>query len=81
MDCSAYLPKADWDSILEQNSLNEVLNTKYKNTKNYNNKNSNFKIQNIKYILHKIHNTQYTSNITNPKNTQQYTTIDKDTQQ
>lgn len=24
MDCSAYLPKADWDFILEQNSLNEV---------------------------------------------------------
>ena len=24
MDCSAYLPKQDWDKILEHNNLNEV---------------------------------------------------------
>ena len=24
MDCSAYLPKQDWDKILEKNNLNEV---------------------------------------------------------
>ena len=24
MDCSAYLPKQDWDKILENNNLNEV---------------------------------------------------------
>ena len=24
MDCSAYLPKVDWEKILEKNNLNEV---------------------------------------------------------